>query len=48
MSNVSRYENLSKQELEEVIKFGFTRVGFYKFKLALSKAKEIQSCKLQK
>ena len=47
MKIISVYENLSKAELDEIVKFGFTKEGFKKFKKALEKAKE-RSCLQQK
>ena len=47
MKIISVYENLSKAELDEIVKFGFTKEEFKKFKKALEKAKE-RSCLQQK
>lgn len=40
MESISRYEFLSKTELNEIVKYGFTKKGFIKFKKAYLKAKE--------
>lgn len=47
MNNISSYENLSNKEMQEIVKFGFTKKGFEKFKKAFELARS-KACQQQK